>query len=387
MHIKPIILLLSCLTLPCIASSGKVLAPGVFYFHEQVQKPFPLSIHLLQVDPQQAEILLEPSHGVCCGAETPSSIAERTNAIAVINGGYFTFGQSSKLKDLFIKILDCCGYDNYDAYPEWMMKVQDHWFSISDTDTPLLAWTRDGKDVAITTGKNEAFLMVESLNLPIADLNKPYANGPILYSPNYGQNTPKDDGVEEFIFRNGVLVDNNVGGGTHIHHDAIIYAIKESDAKHYDLDSLELGMQASVIGTVYTSDPIAAKDWHFVRGTKPLLIRDGQIPEKIMTATSSFYTKRHPRTAVGILNDNSWLFIVVDGRNQHSDGLTLPELASLMLQLGCIQAVNLGGGGDSTMVIEGAVVNVPSGRQYSLVQKERPLSDAFVIMPYSSPTQ
>lgn len=68
-----------------------------------------------------------------------------------------------------------------------------------------------------------------------------------------------------------------------------------------------------------------------------------------------------PRTAVGVIDDNHLVFVVVDGRQEgHSEGVTLPELADIMLSLGATTAYNLDGGGSSTMYFNGQVVNSPS---------------------------
>lgn len=70
---------------------------------------------------------------------------------------------------------------------------------------------------------------------------------------------------------------------------------------------------------------------------------------------------RHPRTAVGFSRDSSRVYLLtVDGRLEHSVGITLVELAALMRKLGAWQAMNFDGGGSTTMVVDGRVVNVPS---------------------------
>ena len=70
---------------------------------------------------------------------------------------------------------------------------------------------------------------------------------------------------------------------------------------------------------------------------------------------------RHPRTAVGFSRDSATLLLLtVDGRSSRSAGMTLVELASLMRRLGAWDAMNFDGGGSTTMVVGGALVNVPS---------------------------
>jgi hypothetical protein len=72
------------------------------------------------------------------------------------------------------------------------------------------------------------------------------------------------------------------------------------------------------------------------------------------------YNNRHPRTAIGCTGNGEVVVVTVDGRSSESKGLTLDELASLMLKLGCSDAMNLDGGGSSTMVLGGTVLNRPS---------------------------
>ncbi|WP_243227642.1 phosphodiester glycosidase family protein [Microbacterium sp. CIAB417] len=68
-----------------------------------------------------------------------------------------------------------------------------------------------------------------------------------------------------------------------------------------------------------------------------------------------------PRTAVGVIDDNHLVFVVVDGRQSgYSEGVTLPELADIMISLGASTAYNLDGGGSSTMYFNGQVINSPS---------------------------
>ena len=68
----------------------------------------------------------------------------------------------------------------------------------------------------------------------------------------------------------------------------------------------------------------------------------------------------NPRTAVGIIDNNHYVFVVSDGRTNESDGLTLYQLATFMKNLGCSTSYNLDGGGSSTMYFNGQVINNPT---------------------------
>ena len=84
----------------------------------------------------------------------------------------------------------------------------------------------------------------------------------------------------------------------------------------------------------------------------------------------------NPRTAIGMIDNNHYVFVVSDGRTQESEGLSLYELAEFMESLGVQTAYNLDGGGSSTMVYEGEVVNTPANGRHS---SERSVSDIVYI--------
>lgn len=78
-------------------------------------------------------------------------------------------------------------------------------------------------------------------------------------------------------------------------------------------------------------------------------------------ASEKFSVTRHPRTAIGYNKDKSKLYLVtVDGRQKSSAGMTLKELSEFMLYIGCYDALNLDGGGSTTMIIKDKIVNSPS---------------------------
>jgi len=83
----------------------------------------------------------------------------------------------------------------------------------------------------------------------------------------------------------------------------------------------------------------------------------------------------HPRTAAGVTVEGDLIVVVVDGRQRDSRGVSLVELAEIMLGLGSVEAVNLDGGGSSTLVVDGVLVNRPLGSQ-----SERQVMSALLIL-------
>lgn len=109
----------------------------------------------------------------------------------------------------------------------------------------------------------------------------------------------------------------------------------------------------------------------------PRLITDGLI---VIQEDNPFNNNRHPRTAVGITLDNHLIMVVVDGRSSDSYGMTTGELAEVMYSLGCIDAMNLDGGGSSTAWSRGkGVVNHPSDNKIFDNKGERGVANAIIV--------
>ncbi len=112
----------------------------------------------------------------------------------------------------------------------------------------------------------------------------------------------------------------------------------------------------------------------------PMLLQAGEmVPQR---DDRTFVTKRHNRTAVGVRPDGTTLLVVADGRFKHqAEGLSLFELERVMRWLGCTEAINLDGGGSSTMYIkEFGVVNYPSDNGLHDHEGERPVSNAILLL-------
>ena len=125
----------------------------------------------------------------------------------------------------------------------------------------------------------------------------------------------------------------------------------------------------------YTADELAEAGVWQAFSFGPGLVENGEIcvdeNDEVGRAKAS-----NPRTAIGLIDSNHFVFVVSDGRTDESEGLSLYELAQFMQKLGVTEAYNLDGGGSSTMYFNGEVVNNPtSGGRI----KEREVSDIVYV--------
>jgi exopolysaccharide biosynthesis protein len=117
-----------------------------------------------------------------------------------------------------------------------------------------------------------------------------------------------------------------------------------------------------------------------VLGTGPLLLK-GKI--RIRLPSTPLVSNRHPRTVIGNRGNHRVILVTIDGRTDQAAGMTLQELADLMVLLDCKDAVNLDGGGSTTMWISGklfkGVVNMPCDNKKFDHAGERAVSDILII--------
>ena len=160
-----------------------------------------------------------------------------------------------------------------------------------------------------------------------------------------------------YVIRNGVVYRNQGSNGEDmvISKDGTLSFISESDT---------------------TTDSLMQKQAWQVLSFGPVLVENGQVAvtenDEVGMAMAS-----NPRTAIGTVAKNHYLFVVSDGRTSESAGLSLYELANFMKALGATNVYNLDGGGSSTMVFQGEVVNNPTTNGNKI--SERAVSDILYI--------
>lgn len=115
----------------------------------------------------------------------------------------------------------------------------------------------------------------------------------------------------------------------------------------------------------------------------PLLIIGGTIPSAHLTSIGSHCTARHPRSAVGLTPANHLILLAADGRTDLAVGMSCEEVAQVMEELGCNEAMNLDGGGSTTLWGDGepynGVLNYPSDNGLYDHAGERPCSNAIAV--------
>jgi hypothetical protein len=123
--------------------------------------------------------------------------------------------------------------------------------------------------------------------------------------------------------------------------------------------------------------------WPNILGAGPRLVENGVV--KTTEVEEEFrpdVLARGPRSAIGFDKAGNWIMLAVDGRQANSVGLSLPETAKLLVELGAYQAMNLDGGSSTQLIVNGELANNPSG--FDPVNPTRPrevmVSNALVFV-------
>ncbi len=198
-----------------------------------------------------------------------------------------------------------------------------------------------------------------------------------LAKDTYGKNVK--DTTSEIAEENGAILAVNgdfygARNAGYVIRNGVLY--REKGAGNEDLVIWRDGSFSIVNEDEVSAETLLSEGAWQVLSFGPALVEEGEIAvdekDEVGKAMAS-----NPRTALGILSDRSYLFVVSDGRTSESEGLSLYELAEILKSLGAETAYNLDGGGSSSMVFLGKVVNNPTTGGNTI--KERSVSDIVYV--------
>ena len=357
------------------AQDFKTVQDGVEYAElERVIDKLPVKMNLLRLDLTKVRLDVVHAMDTAIGLEKTSSIATRYGALAAINAGFFRIDRS-------IFEGDDVGSLQIDG------KVLSE--SLSNRIALFIANLPRQTAVSINHLNLIGVLAVNKQPFDAPGINRERKeNDLVVYTPEFHRTTLTDPKGLEIIVQNGKITGILDGKGSS-KIPANGFVISASGKRREEvLAKAKLGARASFMftqanfGNGLSDNPeglppsvIATED--IVSGV-PLLVLNGKIKITWEAEKSSkaFVETRHPRTAVAKLKDGRFLMVTVDGRSESSGGIGLEDLAKLLIEFGATDAMNLDGGGSTTMFLDGKVVNKPSDKE-----GERRVSDAILVFP------
>ncbi len=346
------------------AEEKETVAPGITYRKNIIDKGGKKqAIYELEFDLAKSEFELESVFGQDCmyKKETVSSMARRKNAIAAVNGAFF-----------------------------------------SKTGAPLGMLVHQGKIVKEPILGRTVF--------GVTDDNEFFFDNPRFDARFFYQKSPADkvsyielDGINRAAHDDEVIIfTSEYGNKTRtssknsieivvVDEKVTAIGVKNSviPPEGYVIHAggiMAFELQRVAIGNIAYMELYVNPVWEkakFAVGGGPRLLSAGKVTveAKAEKFKSDVVSGRAPRTAVGITADKKIIMVCVDGRQKNSAGMTLKELANYMKKTGAVDAMNLDGGGSTTFFLMGKVLNSPSDG------RERPVSQALVIKPKDNITK
>ena len=293
----------------------------------------PVRINVVEISRDiNKDLLIEPTIASenLASRRKISNIAQRENAIIAINGGYFKPETGVPLGTLMINKKMYTG-PIYDRVA----------LGISKNDYKM---SRLKLNASINS--NIGGLQIDNINQP-----RMLSTYTIVYTRDWGKitpNTPKygtqlvvENGKPTKLSKTKVEIPKN---------GFVIIGPEKNLNKFINAENIDLSLQV---------DPSWNNVEHIISGG-PYLVKNNEIFVDMTAQKLTSIGGRNPRTAIGYTKDNTLIMITADGREGSSIGLTLMELANLMKELGCTNAMNLDGGGSTVMYVNNKIVNKPA---------------------------
>jgi uncharacterized protein YigE (DUF2233 family) len=338
---------------------------GIHYQHSITKERH--SVHILEVDPLLTKIVSAHAYNQALGRQTVLELAKNNQALAAINGGFYRGGK-------------------WEGLPSGILKIQNTWFALPYKARGAMGWSEDGQTVLMDRVIGRIFINLAGKTFPLDGLNRPRLDHEkILFSSSFNLTTLTHSKGIEIILRDKKVVAIREGGNHSIPSDGCILSIGP-DADIYFWKNIPIGLPVDICVQLFPQfSPSPWDNLPNIVGGTPLLIHQGKMFSNYSEEQTrwTFLHWRYPRTAVGLLPNGHWVFVIVDGNARRFKGMTINELALFMKKLGCIEALNLDGGGSSTMVIANRIVNTPVGDEDEAngQKKTRQVGDAILILP------
>ncbi len=355
------------------STKSEFIAPGIEHlqitrgYKSEKEATGPWFINMLRIDLARAQLRMVHAMDEAVGLETVSSLAARYGALAACNSGYFRTTGTYRGDSVGIEVLNG--------------KL------LSESNNVRAAAgliERDGKQELIFGHiKFAGQIIAGQAKHAIDGLNRPRGdNELIIFTPEFHRTTLTDpNGLELIVRRERIVERRDLKGSSMIPLDGYVISIAGT-ARQWALEKLRLGTRVKLNLDWSPTETETTDFWKLaanIIGGGPQLIKNGRVEitnaaEKILP---SFVSDGHPRTAIAKLKTGQILLVTVDGRQPgESVGMSLTMLADLLIEFGAAEAINLDGGGSTTMVIRNKLVNKPSD-----ATGERPVSDAILIFP------
>lgn len=310
------------------------VAPGIKHIKlTRTYQGRPVRINVVEVNKRlnsNIDITPQLSSSRLATKSTITTIARKNHSIVAINGTYFKPQTGVPLGTLMINKKLYTG----PIYNRVAMGIFDDGFDMARVEL----------NATLKTSKGD--VKIDNVNQP-----RMLSTYVIAYSPEWGHFAPPSP-------KYGIQMAVENGKITSISREAL--PIPENG---YVIVGPKDRLEKTFKSRHANVDIKTIPDWknvnHIISGG-PYLVKNGEVFIDMTEQKLGAIGGRNPRTAIGYTQDGNLIMVAVDGREGSSVGMTLRELAGFLKSVGCVNAMNLDGGGSTVMYVNGKVVNMPT---------------------------
>lgn len=324
------------------------IMPGLNYTrYVRVDNRGMLTAYVLEADRSKFDLQLVLAGGnISSGRQKLKSMAAAHQAVAAINGGYFSLDGS---------LIGNTRLNGQTAGTTYFNRTS-------------LGFMPDGT-LKLATSQYYGVVDINGQKVYLSGVNCPRStNNTILYNSLFGNYTGTNEFGKEYVVQNGKVIAINQAN-SFIPTGAQVISVHGTAQDAFA--KVRIGDRVTV-GENFGPELDSAST---IVGAGPELLRNGQLSVTAVQEQfpSDIAKGRAPRTALGIKADGKIILMVIDGRQHHSIGTTLTETAQLLQKFGAVNGFNLDGGGSSEMVLQGQILNSPSDGG------ERPVGSGLIL--------
>ncbi|MGE6612557.1 phosphodiester glycosidase family protein [Peribacillus sp. NPDC076916] len=359
----------------------------------------PWVVNVLEVDQDrfQGHVVPELANDAVIGKETLSQMADRNDAIAGVNAGYFVVGAKDgtpgDLAGIFVSKGQLVS-EAINGRSALILSSVEEKANIASVSTSIQATSSDGS-VREVDGLNRKPGLIRNCGgvggdttteRPKHDYTCMDESELIQYTSAFGEKTESGDGVEVVVNHAGEVAEiRNHRGGMIPSSGSVLAGTGE--AAEWLRDHAQQGMKIQVKSEIIgDGEPLKLDQTTSMINGGPRLLENGEISINAVEEgfhweeDPGFYyrfgERRNPRTLAGIKENGNLLFVTIDGRTPGwSVGANFEESAKVMKSLGAVNAINLDGGGSTTMTVGADRVTRPSD-----ATGERPIADGILLV-------
>ncbi len=360
------------------------------------QAPDHERVHVAVIDPKQFRGDVQATHdGNVAQREKTTAVAAKLGAAVAVNGGFFVTSDADGVQGVPSGLAAYQGQLQSQSAGNRAALLLGHGTAPRIENLRSTMTVHSGSESHPVEGINRKPGILRDCGRPNAqpttqprqDVTCTTDDELVVFTSEFGADLPTGAGLQVTLDHSGKVTAIGSRGGRVAAGESVVQGIGASAdwLRDHAVPGTHLSLDKQIRNA--SNDPVTLHDGAGLVSAAPMLLHGGQmaidaategvVDPRDLSFGYAWAEQRQPRTMAGIDAQGRLLLVTVDGRQPSaSDGVTVAEGARLMRSLGAVDALNLDGGGSTTMAVNGALANHPSD-----TTGERAVGDTVTAVP------